>query len=52
MSGIGPGRSRMTAGAGIKAQLNESLDVFANYDLEARSGYQGHSASFGVGISF
>jgi outer membrane autotransporter protein len=52
ISGIGPGKSRLTAGAGIKAQLNDSLDIFANYDLESRSGYKAHSASFGVGISF
>jgi outer membrane autotransporter protein len=52
ISGIKPGKSRMTAGAGLKAQLNDSLDVFVNYDLEGRNGYKAHSASFGVGISF
>jgi len=52
ISGIAPGRSRLVAGAGLKAQLSEATDVFLNYDLEARSGYQGHSASAGIGISF
>jgi len=52
ISGIEPGRSRLVAGAGLKAQLSDTTDVFLNYDLEARSGYQGHSASAGIGISF
>jgi len=52
ISGIEPGRSRLVTGAGLKAQLSEATDVFINYDLEARRGYQGHSASAGLGISF
>ena len=52
ISGISPGKSRFTAGAGVKAQLNDTVDIFVNYDLEARSGYQGHSASAGLGFSF
>jgi uncharacterized protein with beta-barrel porin domain len=50
--GIEPGRSRFVAGAGIKAQLSDTVDIFAAYDLEARSGYTGHSASIGLGFSF
>jgi outer membrane autotransporter protein len=52
ISGIDPGKSRFVTGAGVKAQLTEAVDLFANYDLEFRSGYQGHSASAGLGISF
>ena len=52
ISGIEPGKSRLIAGTGLKAQLSDTADVFLNYDLEARRGYQGHSASAGLGISF
>ena len=52
ISGISPGKSRFVAGTGVKAQINDSLDIFAGYDLEARSGYKGHSVSAGLGFSF
>ncbi|MDR3038718.1 MAG: autotransporter outer membrane beta-barrel domain-containing protein, partial [Candidatus Adiutrix sp.] len=50
--GLSPAKSRFTAGAGLKVQLNETVDFFTGYDLEARSGYQGHTASLGLGFSF
>ena len=50
--GIDPGQSRFTAGAGLKVQLNDTVDVFAGYDLEAKSGYKGHKATAGIGFSF
>jgi subtilase-type serine protease len=50
--GIDPGKSRLQAGAGIKIQVNDTVDIYANYDLEARSKYKAHSASAGIGFSF
>ncbi|MDR2935586.1 MAG: autotransporter domain-containing protein, partial [Candidatus Adiutrix sp.] len=52
ISGIEPGKSRLTAGTGLKARLTDATDIFLNYDLELRKGYQGHSASAGLGVSF
>jgi len=52
ISGLAPGRSRLTTGAGVKSQLSETLDISVNYDLEFRKGYQGHSAYAVLGVSF
>jgi len=50
--GVDPGQSRFTAGAGLKVQLNDKVDIFASYDLEAKSKYMGHQATAGLGFSF
>ena len=52
ISGLAPGRGRLTTGAGVKSQLSETLDISVNYDLEFRKGYQGHSAYAVLGVSF
>jgi hypothetical protein len=50
----GPSQTRTTyqGGAGVKVKMSELVDVFANYDLEAASGYTGHNASMGIGFQF
>jgi outer membrane autotransporter protein len=52
LQGIDSGKSRLQAGAGLRFQFNNDLDVFVNYDFEARSKYQSHIASLGLGFSF
>ena len=50
--GVDPGRSRFTVGAGIKVQVNDTVDIFADYDYQGRSGLSVHNASAGLGFSF
>ncbi|MDR0572152.1 MAG: autotransporter outer membrane beta-barrel domain-containing protein [Rickettsiales bacterium] len=50
--GIDSGKSRFVAGAGINAEVNDSLSIFAKYDFETRSSYKAHSVQLGIGFSF
>lgn len=50
--GIDPGRNRFQAGAGLKAQLSDNIDIRINYDFEGRSGYKAHNLNGGLGFSF
>lgn len=50
--GIDSSRNRFQAGAGLKAQLTGSVDVFMDYDLEFRTGQRSHNASLGLGVDF
>jgi outer membrane autotransporter protein len=50
--GIKPDRSTFQVGAGLKVKINESLDIFANYDLDLSSNYRNHQASLGLGFEF
>ena len=50
--GVNPARNRFQVGAGVKAQLNDTVDIFANYDFETRKDFNSHSTSVGLGFSF
>jgi outer membrane autotransporter protein len=50
--GIRAARGTFQAGAGAKFEVNDLVDVFVNYDLDAASGYVSHNAAAGVGFNF
>ncbi|MDR1083727.1 MAG: autotransporter domain-containing protein [Deltaproteobacteria bacterium] len=50
--GITPPRSTFQVGAGLKVKINDTVDVFANYDLDVASDYYDHKASLGIGFEF
>ncbi len=50
--GLEPGRNRFQVGAGLKAQVNDLFDVFADYQLDFRQKYKNHNATLGLGLSF
>jgi hypothetical protein len=50
--GVDSGKNRFQAGASIKIQANDYLDIFASYELETRSKYTSHYAQLGIGFSF
>jgi outer membrane autotransporter protein len=50
--GIDSGKSRFQAGAGVKIQATDLVDIFASYELETRSKYTSQYAHLGVGFSF
>jgi outer membrane autotransporter protein len=50
--GVDSGKNRLVAGAGLKAQITDSLDIFTDYEFETRSSYKAHSAQLGLGVSF
>lgn len=52
INGINPGKNRYQIGGGVKVQVTDLVDVFADYDYEGRSGFKSHSASAGLGFSF
>jgi subtilase-type serine protease len=52
ITGVSYGRSRFKGGASLGLQLSESVDVFFDYDIEARKQYTSHNATLGFGFSF
>ncbi|MDR1871968.1 MAG: autotransporter domain-containing protein [Deltaproteobacteria bacterium] len=50
--GIKQERNSFQVGTGIKIEINESLDIFANYDLDVSKDYRNHQASVGIGFEF
>ncbi|MDR1080807.1 MAG: autotransporter outer membrane beta-barrel domain-containing protein, partial [Deltaproteobacteria bacterium] len=50
--GMDSGKNRFQAGASVKIQANDLLDIFASYELETRSKYTSHYAHLGAGFSF
>gem|GEM_PF-1781858 len=52
LKGISPARTTFEGGAGLKIKLNDMVDVFVNYDLQAGSKFMGHNASAGLGFQF
>jgi outer membrane autotransporter protein len=50
--GIKPERSTFQIGAGVKIKVNDTVDVFANYDLDVAKDYRDHKASVGIGFEF
>jgi hypothetical protein len=50
--GPDPGRSRFLAGAGLKIQANDCIDISASYELETRKKYLSHYGSLSLGFSF
>ncbi|MDR1657184.1 MAG: autotransporter outer membrane beta-barrel domain-containing protein [Deltaproteobacteria bacterium] len=50
--GTKPKRSSFQVGAGVKIDINNSIDVFVNYDLDLARGYRSHMTSAGLGINF
>jgi outer membrane autotransporter protein len=52
VTGIKPASGSFHAGAGVKVEINDSWNVFVNYELDAASGYVNHKAALGVGFDF
>jgi hypothetical protein len=50
--GLKPPKGNLQAGTGIKVELNDTVDVFVDYDLEASRGYTPHNAALGLGLNF
>jgi outer membrane autotransporter protein len=50
--GVRSKRGSAQVGAGIKINTGGVVDFFANYDLDAGSGYRSHNASIGLGLEF
>jgi hypothetical protein len=50
--GMDPGKFRMLVGAGVKANLSNSIDAYVDYNHEFRSGYRNSNLTGGVGVSF
>ena len=50
--GVDSNKTLFVAGAGVNAQINDSFNVFANYDLEARKSYSAHSSQAGLEYAF
>jgi outer membrane autotransporter protein len=48
--GIAPSRTRFQGGVSLGIQATEVLDLFLDYDIEARNGYQSHSGMLGAGF--
>jgi outer membrane autotransporter protein len=45
-------RGSLQVGTGIKIGINDTVDVFVNYDLDASKDYKNHNAAIGVGFNF
>ncbi|MDR0622772.1 MAG: autotransporter domain-containing protein [Deltaproteobacteria bacterium] len=52
LHGLEPGRTRFKGGLGLKAQLNDNVDLGFTYELELRNDYVAHFGQLGLGISF
>ncbi|MDR2405771.1 MAG: autotransporter outer membrane beta-barrel domain-containing protein [Deltaproteobacteria bacterium] len=52
INGIDSTKTRFTGGVSLGIQINETVDVFIDYDLETRKKYISHSAAAGIGFSF
>ncbi|MDR0549263.1 MAG: autotransporter domain-containing protein [Deltaproteobacteria bacterium] len=50
--GIKQERSSFQVGAGVKIAVSDTLDVFANYDVDLSKDYYNHQASVGIGFEF
>jgi outer membrane autotransporter protein len=52
LSGIDSGRNRLNAGADLRVQINDYLDLDFSYEFETRSKFKSHYGHVGLGISF
>ncbi|MDR1050199.1 MAG: autotransporter outer membrane beta-barrel domain-containing protein, partial [Deltaproteobacteria bacterium] len=52
IQGVKPRSGSFQIGAGVKVNTGGLVDIFANYDLDASSGYKAHNASLGIGFEF
>jgi outer membrane autotransporter protein len=50
--GSKPKSNSVQAGAGIKINVSDSVDIYANYDLDVAKKYRNHQASVGIGFNF
>jgi outer membrane autotransporter protein len=50
--GIKAPRGSLQAGAGVKIEVTDMVDVFVNYDLDAARGFVSHNAALGIGVNF
>ncbi|MDR1607855.1 MAG: autotransporter domain-containing protein [Deltaproteobacteria bacterium] len=50
--GIKAARGSFQLGAGIKYEINDQVDIFVNYDLDAASKFVSHNAALGIGFNF
>jgi outer membrane autotransporter protein len=50
--GVKQDRSTFQIGGGLKFKVTDSLDIFANYDLDVSKDYRNHQASAGLGFEF
>jgi outer membrane autotransporter protein len=52
IKGIKTPHGTFQAGAGVKFEITDTVDIFVNYDLDAASGYINHNAALGLGFNF
>jgi outer membrane autotransporter protein len=50
--GIEASRTKFLGGVSLGIQANDTVDVFIDYNVEARSKYVNHSGAVGIGFSF
>ncbi|MDR1086040.1 MAG: autotransporter domain-containing protein [Deltaproteobacteria bacterium] len=52
IDGVRPSRGSFQAGAGVKFEVTDQVDIFVNYDLDASRSFVNHNAAAGIGFNF